>query len=182
MPKNKSSRPMIPSERIERSILLVRDQKGMLDADLAELYGVETRVLVQAVKRNLDRFPADFMFQFSEEELENWRSQLVTSNPAAKMSLRRRPYAFTEHGILMLSSVLRSQQAVQVNIEIMRAFVRLRETIASHARLGRRIDELEKKYGRQFKVVFDAVRQIMAPDPPPKKRPIGYHVSREKGD
>ena len=152
----------------------------MLDHDLADLYEVETRVLVQAVKRNLGRFPADFMFQLTKEELENWRSQIVISNPDAKMSLRRRPFAFTEQGVAMLSSVLRSNRAVAVNIEIMRAFVKLRELLSTHKGLARKIVELEKKYDRQFKVVFDAIRQLMAPDPPAKKRRIGFPVPSVK--
>jgi len=115
----------------------------MLDADLAELYQVETRALIQAVKRNLDRFPEDFMFQLNQEELENWRSQIVMSNPAAKMGLRRPPYAFTELGVAMLSSVLNSDRAVQMNIVIMRAFVRLRELSATHKELARQIEKLE---------------------------------------
>src|SRR5262245_15530985 len=115
----KRAASLIPTERIEKAILLVRGQKEILDRDLAELYGVATKALVQAVKRNRKRFPGDFMFQLSTEELERWRSQIVTSNPAAKMGLRRRPYAFTEQGVAMLSSVLHSQRAVEVNIEIM---------------------------------------------------------------
>jgi hypothetical protein len=166
---------LIPPERIERSILLIRGQRVLLDMDLAALYGVETRTLVQAVKRNLPRFPGDFMFQLSKQELENWRSQFVMSNPGVKMGLRRPPYAFTEQGVAMLSSVLRSERAVAVNIEIMRAFVRLREMLASHADLARRLDELEKKYDKQFAVVFDAIRQLMAP-PKEQRREIGYHT------
>ena len=123
---------LIPVERIERAILLIRGEKVLLDRDLAELYGVETRVLVQAVKRNLRRFPADFMFQLSKDEFENWRSQFVMSNPGSKMGLRRRPYAFTEQGVAMLSSVLNSDRAIEVNIAIMRAFVRLRDMLATH--------------------------------------------------
>lgn len=166
---------LIPAERIERSILLIRGHKVLLDMDLAALYGVETKVLNQAVRRNLARFPADFMFQLTKAELENRRSQFVTSNPGAKMGLRRPPYAFTEQGVAMLSSVLRSERAVAVNIEIMRAFVRLREMLASHADLARRLDELEKKYDKQFASVFDAIRQLMAP-PKEEKREIGYHT------
>jgi hypothetical protein len=166
---------LIPAERIERSILLIRGQKVLLDMDLAVLYGVQTRALVQAVKRNIGRFPGDFMFQLSTRELADWRSQFVTSNPGAKMGLRRPPYAFTEQGVAMLSSVLRSDRAVAVNIEIMRAFVRLRELMASHADLARRLDELEKKYDKHFAVVFDAIRQLMAPPAEPK-REIGYHT------
>ncbi len=154
--------------RIRQAILSLRGEKVMLDLDLAELYGVETRVLVQAVKRNLDRFPEDFMFQLSRQELEDWRSQIVISNPAAKMGLRRRPYAFTEHGILMLSSVLRSGRAVRVNIEIMRAFVRLRRLLADHEELA-----MERKYDRRFKAVFAAIREVMAPREGERRR-IGF--------
>lgn len=166
---------LIPPERIERSILLIRGQRVLLDSDLAVLYGVETKALNQAVRRNLARFPADFMFQLSKAELENWRSQIVTSNPRAKMGIRRPPYAFTEQGVAMLSSVLRSERAVAVNIEIMRTFVRLRELMSKHADLARRLDELEKKYDKQFAVVFDAIRQLMAPPPEPR-REFGYHT------
>jgi hypothetical protein len=173
---------LVSADRIERSIVLIRGQKVLLDMDLAELYGVETKVLNQAVRRNLARFPADFMFQLSKAELENWRSQFVTSNPGTKMGLRRPPYAFTEQGVAMLSSVLRSTQAVAVNIEIMRAFVRLRQMLASHAELARRLDELEKKYDGQFRGVFDAIRQLMAPSPPSTKRAIGFHVRHSPGD
>jgi hypothetical protein len=169
-----NSTSLIPAERIESSILLLRDQKVILDHDLASLYGVETKALNQAVKRNPDRFPEDFMFQLSEEETDNWRSQTVTSNPAAKMGLRRRPYAFTEEGVAMLSSVLRSARAVAVNVEIMRAFVRLRRMLAGNAELARKLDALERKYDSQFKAVFDAIRQLMAPDSKPR-RPIGFH-------
>jgi hypothetical protein len=173
-PMAKEHASLIPAERIERSILLIRGQKVMLDRDLAELYGVETRILVQAVKRNLRRFPPDFMFQLSPQELEDWRSQFVMSNPAAKMGLRRRPYAFTEQGVAMLSSVLHSDRAVDVNIAIMRAFVRLRGMLASHADLARRLDESERKYDRQFAVVFHAIRELMKP--PTKPKELGYHT------
>src|SRR5580765_4347372 len=118
---------LIPTERIERAILFIRGQKVILDRDLATLYHVPTKVLNQAVTRNLKRFPGDFMYQLTEAEFDNWRSQFVTSNPAAKMGLRRRPYAFTEQGVAMLSSVLKSDRAIEVNIAIMRAFVKLRE-------------------------------------------------------
>jgi len=148
----------------------------MLDADLAELYEVKTKVLLQAVKRNMERFPEDFMFQLSKEELDNWRSQIVTSNPTAKMGLRRRPYVFTEQGIAMLSSVLRSKRAITVNIEIMRAFVRLREMVSSHKELAKKLNDLEKKYDAQFKVVFDAIRQLMTPVKPKDKRKIGFRL------
>ena len=145
----------------------------MLDQDLAELYGVETRVLVQAVKRNIDRFPVDFMFQLSDEEFSNLRSQIVSSSWGGR---RTAPYAFTEQGVAMLSSVLHSPTAVQVNIEIMRAFVRLRRMLEKHADLALKLETLERKYDQQFKVVFDAIREIMKPDPPPKRRQIGFHV------
>ena len=172
--KNKKS--LVPAERVEKSILLIRGHKVILDRDLAALYGVETRVLVQAVKRNLQRFPADFMFQLGKEEFDEWRSQIVMSNPSAKMGLRRAPYAFTEQGVAMLSSVLNSQRAIDVNIEIMRAFVRLREMLTTHKELARRLDDLEQKYDAQFRVVFDAIRQLMAPPVPPIKRRIGFRL------
>ena len=165
----------VPAERIESAILLIRGQKVLLDRDLAELYGVETRVLNQAVRRNRKRFPGDFMFQLSRDELEHWRSHFVTSNAGAKMGLRRRPYAFTEQGVAMLSSVLNSDRAIDVNIAIMRAFVRMREFLSANKELARRLDQLERKYDSQFKVVFDAIRQLMAPPPPPPpRRRIGF--------
>jgi hypothetical protein len=166
-----TSKSLVPVERIEKSILLIRKQKVMLDADLAELYGVETRVLVQAVKRNHERFPEDFMFQLSHEEFSILRSQSMTSSDWG--GRRYPPYAFTEQGVAMLSSILRSQRAIQVNIEIMRAFIRLRQMLASHADLARKLNALEKKYDAQFKEVFEAIRQLMAP-PEPKRRPIGF--------
>lgn len=179
MPRKRPT-SLVPVERIEKSILLIRGEKVMLDFDLADLYGVETRVLVQAVKRNVDRFPRDFLFQLTKEELEDWRSQIVISKPSAQMGLRRRPYAFTEHGVAMLSSVLRSKRAVQVNIEVVRAFVRLRKLLASHEALAGKLAEMEKKYDAQFRVVFDAIRQLMSP-PEPKKRPrIGFHRPSEE--
>ena len=145
----------------------------MLSTHLAELYEVEPRALVQAVKRNIERFPPDFIFQLSKVEFQNLKSQIVTSNWGG---LRRAaPYAFTEQGVAMLSSVLNSRRAVQVNIEIMRAFVRLRELMATHKDLVRRLNKMEKKYDAQFRVVFDAIRELMTP-PEPKKRKIGFLV------
>lgn len=173
-----SSAISVPTERIERSILLIHGQKVMLDRDLAELYGVETRVLNQAVRRNVRRFPPDFMFQMSREEFAQWKSQIVMSK-SEKMGLRRRPLVFTEQGVAMLSSVLGSYRAIDVNIEIMRAFVRLREFAASNADLRRKIDELEKKYDTRFSAVFEAIRQLMQPAPVPPKRRIGFSVSEE---
>ena len=149
---------LILVERIEQAILLIRNQKVMLDADLAVLYEVQTKQLVRAVRRNLSRFPLDFMFQVTEDEFETLRCQFGTSSQWG--GRRYPPYAFTEQGVAMLSSVLRSERAVQVNIEIMRAFVRLRRILASHADLARKLDTLEKKYDAQFKVVFDAIRQL----------------------
>ncbi|KRT70497.1 MAG: hypothetical protein XU15_C0004G0073 [candidate division NC10 bacterium CSP1-5] len=162
---------LVPLERIERAILLIRGQKVMLSTDLAELYGVEPRVLVQAVKRNIERFPRDFLFQLTKAESSNLKSQIVISSWGGVR--RAAPYAFTEQGVAMLSSVLRSKRAVQVNIEIMRAFVRLRRMLASHKDLARKLEELEGKYDAQFKVVFDAIRELMAP-PEPKRRRIGF--------
>lgn len=148
----------------------------MLDSDLALLYGVSTKALVQAVKRNLDRFPSDFVFQLTYQEVADLRSQIVTSNatPRGRGGRRTAPYAFTEQGVAMLSSVLRSTRAVQVNVEIMRAFVRLRGLIGHNRELARRLDDLESRYDRQFKVVFDAIRELMAPPPPERKRRIGF--------
>jgi hypothetical protein len=162
---------LIPAERIERAILLIRGYRVMLDADLAGLYEVETKALVRAVKRNLDRFPADFMFQLTKEEFDDLRFHFGTSRWGGRRYL---PYAFTEQGVAMLSSVLRSSRAVQVNIAIVRAFVRLRQLLASHADLARKFEALEKKYDAQFKVVFDAIRQIMTPPPEPKRGRIGF--------
>jgi hypothetical protein len=172
-----ASRESSPSaERIERCILMIRGEKVMLDADLAELYGVPTKVLGQTVKRNVDRFPVDFMFQLTPEEFANLRSQFVTSSWGGR---RYPPYAFTEHGIAMLSSVLRSSRAVQVNIEIMRAFIRLRRMLASHGDLARRLDDLETKYDTQLRVIFDAIRQLMAPPAKPR-RSIGFKVEEAR--
>ena len=164
---------LVPAERIERSILSIRGHRVMLDADLAGLYGVKTKALVQAVKRNPKRFPEDFMFQLSLEELEKWRSQIVTSNPAARMALRRRPYAFTEQGVAMLSSVLRSGRAAEVNVAIMRTFVRLREMLASNKELARRLALLERKYDARFQAVFVAIRRLMDTSSRPRPR-IGF--------
>jgi hypothetical protein len=162
-------------ERIEQRIFLLRGQKVMLSTHLAELYEVEPRVLVQAVKRNLERFPSDFMFQLNAQEFRILKSQFVISSWGGMR--RARPYAFTEQGVAMLSSVLNSKRAIKVNIEIMRAFVRLRQLLASHKDLSRRLDELEKKHDKQFKIVFDAIRELMEP-PTPKKRPIGFLAER----
>jgi hypothetical protein len=162
---------LVPVDRIERTILVIRGHRVMLDADLALLYEVEAKVLNQAVKRNIERFPADFMFQLTAEEAEHLRSQSVTSSSWG--GRRYLPYAFTEQGVAMLSSVLRSPRAVQVNIEIMRAFVRLRQMLQQNADLARKLAQLERKYDTQFRAVFDAIRELMKPPEKPRRR-IGF--------
>ena len=166
-----------PKAHIESRILLIREQKVMLDRDLAALYGVETKVLKQAVRRNIDRCPSDFMFELSDSEFKILRSQFVTSSSWG--GARYTPMAFTEQGVAMLSSVLRSKGAVQVNIEIMRAFVRLRGMLASHKELEKKLTALENKYDEQFKVVFEAIRALMSEDEKPKKK-IGFEVKEPK--
>ena len=168
---------VVPTERIEKLILLIRGHKVILDADLADLYGVETRALTQAVKRNLSRFPADFMFQLSDEEAKLLRSQIVISKKR-RGGRRYLPYAFTEQGVAMLSSVLNSERAVEINIEIMRAFVRLREVLLTHKDLARKLDALERKFESHdvhIRSLFEAIRQLMTP-PEPNKRKIGFLV------
>jgi len=150
----------------------------MLDSHIATLYGVDTRSLVQAVRRNLRRFPSDFMFQLTREEFDHLRSQSVISS-VDWGGRRYLPYAFTEQGVGMLSSVLRSEQAVQVNVEIMRAFVRLREMLASNRELAKRLDELERRYDSQFKAVFDAIRQLMAA-PARSSRRLGFRTGEQQ--
>jgi len=174
---------LVPIERIEHHILLIRGHKVMLDQDLAQLYGVETRALKQAVRRNKDRFPQDFMFELTWEESE-WvrvarepsqdtsRSQTVILKRGANVKYKH--FAFTEQGVAMLSSVLNSRRAVKVNIQIMRTFARLRQMLASNENLARKLAALENKYDTQFKVVFDAIRQLMSPQQPPKRRQIGF--------
>lgn len=159
---------------IEERILLIRGHRVMVDADLAVIYGVTTGALNQAVTRNRERFPNDFMFQLDRKELENLKSQFVISSWGGR---RYPPFVFTEQGVAMLSSVLKSDRAIHANIEIMRAFIRLRQMLASNAELARRLDELEKKYDSQFRVVFDAIRQILNP-PPSKRRSIGFKNDR----
>ena len=162
---------IVPLETVERRILLIRGQKVMFDTDLAELYEVETKNLVRAVKRNIKRFPIDFMFQLSKEEFNSLRFHFGTSSQWG--GRRFLPYAFTEQGVAMLSSVLNSERAVQVNVSIMRAFVKLREMLATHKDLARKLDEMERKYDSQFRVVFDAIRQLMSPPQTPRKK-IGF--------
>lgn len=164
---------IVQQEAIERKIYLIRGHKVMLDSDLAELYGVETFNLNKAVKRNIDRFPLDFMFQLTKGEAESLRFQIGMSKISGRGGRRYLPYAFTEQGVAMLSSVLKSKRAVQVNIAIMRAFVKFRQMLAAHKDLARKLNQMEKKYDTQFKVVFDAIRQLMTP-PESKRRKIGF--------
>jgi hypothetical protein len=166
-----TSRSLIPSSRIEDAILNLRGQRVLLDADLAALYGVETKAFNRAVKRNLSRFPADFMFRLTKEETATLRCQIGTSNDRG--GRRYLPYAFTEQGVAMLSSVLRSSRAVRVNIGIMRAFVRLRQMLQTNAELARKLALLERKCDTRFKAVFEAIRELMAPPVRPK-RTIGF--------
>ncbi|MFH0939205.1 MAG: ORF6N domain-containing protein [Planctomycetota bacterium] len=166
---------LVPMDKIRQAILFVRGQKVMLDRDLALLYEVETRALNQAVKRNRDRFPNDFIFELTREEIRNISQSVICS---ATLKHAKSVYVFTEQGIAMLSSVLNSSRAIQVNIAIMRTFVQLRALLSTHADLARKLEELEKKYDSQFRVVFDAIRQLMSPPDPPRKQ-IGFRV-REK--
>lgn len=169
---------LVSTETLTGSIRLLRGHKVMLDADLAALYGVETKVLNQAVQRNLERFPEDFMFQLTDAEAEGLRSQFVTSKPG-RGGRRTRPYAFTEQGVAMLSSVLKSPRAIQVNIEIMRAFVNLRQMVTSNADLARKLNALERKYDGQFKIVFAAIRELTEPVTKKRGRPIGFRSQDE---
>ena len=164
---------VIPLNRVENLIVIIRGQKVMLDRDLAELYGVETRVLNQAVSRNLKRFPPDFMFRITRQELGNLISQNVISSLNDWGGTRKLPRAFTEQGVAMLSSVLKSERAINVNISIMRAFVRLRQFAIDHVELGRKLNALEKKYDAQFRIVFRAIRELMKP-PNKKQKRIGF--------
>lgn len=162
--------------RVERSIRIIRGDKVILDGDLAALYGIETRSLIQAVRRNSDRFPADFMFQLTNQEFKDLKLQFATTSQWG--GRRTPPYAFSEQGVAMLSSVLHSPRAVQVNIEIMRAFVRLRRMLASNAELAEQLESLEQKYDDQFRVVFDAIRQLMSSDVV-EKESIGFKVEED---
>jgi hypothetical protein len=174
-----SNTQIIPGERIEKAIYVIRGEKVMLDRDLAELYQVQTKALNQAVRRNIDRFPADFMFQLTENEVaEVNRSQFVTGSEKHR-DPRFPPFAFTEQGVAMLSSVLRSKRAITVNIEIMRAFVKLRQMLVSNVELSRRLDELESKYDKQFRVVFDAIRRLMV-TPARGRKEIGFRSRAAK--
>lgn len=166
----------IPIERIARSILIVRGHRVLLDVDLAELYGVENRALIQAVKRNRERFPDDFMLQLMPEEWANLRSRIVISS-SRHGGRRYAPYAFTEQGVAMLSSVLKSRTAIAVNMEIMRTFVRLREVLATNTQLAQKLSELERKvdsHDQSITDILQAIRELINPSPPPKRRGIGF--------
>ena len=171
-----SGRSLIPVERITSAIVLLRGHKVLLDSDLAALYGVPVKVLNQAVRRNRQRFPGDFMFQLSRGEMAALRSQSVTLDVGRGVHRKYRPYAFTEQGVAMLSSVLRTRRAVQVNVEIMRAFVRLRQLLESNADVARKLDALEQRYDARFKIVFQAIRELMAPRAETPKR-IGFRTA-----
>jgi phage regulator Rha-like protein len=175
-----ADKSLVPTESIEKVILLMRCQKVILDRDLAVLYSVKTKELNKAVKRNLDRFPADFMFQLTAEEVESLRFQFGTLKRG--QHAKYLPYAFTQEGVAMLSSVLRSQRAVQVNIAIMRAFVRLREALSLHKELAHKLAELERKiegHDENIRSLFEAIRQLMTPPDFPRKQ-IGFHVKERK--
>ena len=169
---------LVPVDRIASKIYLIRDVKVMLDRDLAELYGVETKRLKEQVRRNIERFPEDFMFELTKEELNNWRSQFATSNQEI-MGLRIPPFAFTEHGVLMLSSVLKSERAVQVNIQIMRTFTKLREALIDNKDLRKELEELKQITEERFQIVFETLDQLLTIESKPKKK-IGYTVKEKQ--
>ena len=171
-PQSDTLMSRLRAENIHQRILTIRGVRVMLDAGLAELYDIQTKAFNQAIQRNMDRFPEDFMFQLTEEEFSGLRSQFVTSKKG-RGGRRYLPYVFTEQGVAMLSGVLNSHRAVQVNIAIMRAFVRMRETMASHRELAKRLNALEKTYDARFRVVFGAIRALMEPPKTPRRR-IGF--------
>jgi len=164
------SKDLIPQEKIMDNIFYIRGKKIILDKDIAELYGVETKVLNQSIRRNIKRFPSDFMFQLTDEEFQILRSQIVTSSWGGQRYL---PYAFTEQGVAMLSSVLNSEKAINVNIQIIRTFVKLREILLTNKELKDKIQKLEKKYDQQFKIIFEAIKQLISPPKEPVKE-IGF--------
>ena len=174
--KIKSNMGVIPVELIEKKIYLIRGLKVMLDSDLAKLYGVSVKVLNQGVKRNISRFPEDFMFQLTKEEYDSLRSQIVTLKTGRGKHRKYLPYVFTEQGVAMLSSVLHSERAIQVNIAIMRAFVKLRQILSTHKEIAYKLTELERKvekHDKEIKAIFDAIRQLMRPPEKPQRR-IGF--------
>ena len=171
---------VVPVARIQKSIFLFRGQKVLLDMDLAEFYGVETRSLIQALKRNIERFPSDFVFQLDQDEFDSLRSQIVISK--GKGGRRYLPYAFTEQGVAMLSSVLRSKRAIQVNVAIMRTFVKLREILLTHKELAHQLVDLERRledHDEQIQTIFEAIRQLMTPPAKPRKN-IGFEVKEKQ--
>ena len=168
---------LIPLEIIENKIYLIRGKKVMLDKDLANLYAVKTKVLLQTMKRNIDRFPHDFMFQLNKKEAGILRSQIVTSSWGGRRYL---PFAFTEQGVAMLSSILRSKRAIQVNIQIMRTFVKLRRMVSSHRRILKKIEAMESKYDKQFRIVFDAIKALIE-QPYEKSKKIGFLRGSDEG-
>lgn len=170
---------IVPEEIIEKHIYVIRNQKVMLDSDLAFLYNIPVKVLKQAVKRNINRFPEDFMFVLNKDENKSLRSQIVTLKRGQYSKYL--PFAFTEQGVPMLSSVLNSVRAIQVNIEIMRSFVKLRELLSTNKELSKRLDELEQKYDNKFRVIFDAIRELMQPQERERKQ-IGFKVKEQKAD
>lgn len=173
----RKTRTIVPVEKIESQILVIRGHKVMLDSDLAELYGVTTKRLNEQVKRNRERFPADFMFQLTTDETNNLRSQIATSN-RAQGGRRYRPYAFTEHGAIMAASVLNSHRAIEVGVYVVRAFVKLRELLRTHKELAGKLSELGKRiesHDDEIKVLFEAIRELMEPPEQPSKR-IGFHT------
>lgn len=182
--EKKETALIIPDEIVMNKIYVIRGQKVMLDRDLATLYGVETKQLKRQVNRNIERFPKDFMFEMTKEEFENWRSQFGTSNSSDKMGLRYAPYVFTEHGVLMLSSVLNSPKAIQINIQIMRVFTRIRQALTDNTELRLAIEKLEKKTDNNTKnieVVFQYVDELMEKNENPKPRKqIGYKLPKKK--
>ncbi len=170
--KEKTSQKIVPTDKIESQIFIIRGHRVMLDSDLATLYGVSTKVLIQAVKRNIKRFPSDFMYQLTRQEVANLKSQFVTSRWGGR---RYFPYAFTEQGVAMLSSVLKSERAIQVNIAIMRAFVRLRQILSTHKELAQKLVELEdkvSKHDKEIQAIFEVIRRLMAPP----THAIGFHI------
>jgi len=178
--EKKKGQDSLPVQHIAQRILLVRGRKVLLDSDLAALYGVETRALNQAIKRNPERFPRDFMFRLTASELRNWRSQFVISNPRAKMGLRQAPYVFTEHGALMAATVLNSRRAVETSLYVVRAFVRLRQLLATHRALARRIERHERKLSQHDHAIaglMHTIRDLLAPNRPTRPRPIGFVTS-----
>src|SRR5437588_12113511 len=170
----KESLTRVAAERIEQAILVIRGKRVILDSDLAKLYGVTTARLNQQVRRNTERFPDDFMFELMKEEYDSLMLQFATSK-GGRGGRRKLPLVFAEHGAIMAANVLNSERAVRTSVEVVRAFVRLRQILASNAELARKLEELEKKYDRQFKVIFDAIRQLMTP-PEPKRKQIGFHA------